>query len=688
MKSLKLNNKAYLPEEVIWGAVIFLVGVLVPLAFSFFHIDMHHDGIVFSAAYDIYNGKTPYNEAFLQYGIGTTFIHYLSLNIFGPTLFSLRIITVLMYGLISLILFLIGIRLFDSVTKSIFITLFWSSTAYYLLPYHVYFIHSWSSVYALAMVLMALLTIIYTKTNMGLKISTGVFVGFSLLIKVNYGIISIFSILLGTFMLRVYHKRIIKRGYQHNLFEFIKGLSIVIFPVLALLLYTETYDSFIAQNVIYAWNFAVDPNGNSTILDSLIKFIRSLVSSNNGHGGVTYSNILLPFSNVLGLIYYIFFYKNSKDHAGVVWLLSFSVSMWLLYYPVPAAMHMYLANPLMYFGLFFMVFNHNNSTLRLIPVFLFAYIFVDEITKRSGAFEKLHYYYHNYNNVYADDLFDNIKISDDLYDHLYQFDQDIASLVDEDKAQCYVNYTNNSIYSMVMTYRHSVMASSFPGFHWGSVNESTNNQYYYELENCISSYRAVILTNYPYIIKDYYLYRYYNTVPNQDLAEPVYMYVRANSSIESDVAVAEKYIYKYNKKNYVHGSYKDYPLSKGLVPSYRLTISPGKNILKSGKIVSAFVEMLPNNDDLKDNSMTYKFMGEPVVHGFNTLVYHQGGMLNIYKDKYIVNNHDLDVSGLSINGLDDISFSFDVSEESSQSGVLRIQYDDLSYYEFNFASNE
>ena len=124
------------------------------------------------------------------------------------------------------------------------------------------------------------------------------------------------------------------------------------------------------------------------------------------------------------------------------------------------------------------------------------------------------------------------------------------------------------------------------------------------------------------------------------------------------------------------------------MPSYRLTISPGKNILKSGKIVSAFVEMLPNNDDLKDNSMTYKFMGEPVVHGFNTLVYHQGGMLNIYKDKYIVNNHDLDVSGLSINGLDDISFSFDVSEESSQSGVLRIQYDDLSYYEFNFASNE
>jgi len=68
--------------------------------------DGYHWGFIFSNALDILDGKLPYKEIFIQYGIVSTLIHALILIIFNKNIFSLIAATCLFY---SLSIYLIGI---------------------------------------------------------------------------------------------------------------------------------------------------------------------------------------------------------------------------------------------------------------------------------------------------------------------------------------------------------------------------------------------------------------------------------------------------------------------------------------------------------------------------------------------------------------------------------------------------
>ena len=61
--------------------------------------DAYHWGFIFSNAIDIIDGKLPYKEIFIQYGILSTLIHAFILIIFDKNIFSLIAFTCLLYPL-------------------------------------------------------------------------------------------------------------------------------------------------------------------------------------------------------------------------------------------------------------------------------------------------------------------------------------------------------------------------------------------------------------------------------------------------------------------------------------------------------------------------------------------------------------------------------------------------------------
>ena len=68
--------------------------------------DGYHWGFIFSNALDLLDGKLPYKEIFIQYGLFSTLIHSLILSIFNKNIFSLIAATCVFY---SFSIYLIGI---------------------------------------------------------------------------------------------------------------------------------------------------------------------------------------------------------------------------------------------------------------------------------------------------------------------------------------------------------------------------------------------------------------------------------------------------------------------------------------------------------------------------------------------------------------------------------------------------
>ena len=62
-----------------------------------FYFDGHHIGLMYSNALDLINGKKPYQEIFIQYGILTTILHSFTLFIFESKIFSLSVLTCFFY---------------------------------------------------------------------------------------------------------------------------------------------------------------------------------------------------------------------------------------------------------------------------------------------------------------------------------------------------------------------------------------------------------------------------------------------------------------------------------------------------------------------------------------------------------------------------------------------------------------
>ena len=99
-----------------------------------YHNDPHHWGLMLSNAMDLYHGKRPYEEIFIQYVILTTAIHALAFSA-SNTLLALIAITGLAYGLGIFLVFLISKCFFKS---NYLLPILICSTIFLLHPYAIY----------------------------------------------------------------------------------------------------------------------------------------------------------------------------------------------------------------------------------------------------------------------------------------------------------------------------------------------------------------------------------------------------------------------------------------------------------------------------------------------------------------------------------------------------------------------
>ncbi len=88
--------------------LIAIISALITHYYSQFHYDGHHYSLVFDNSLDFINGKKPFKEIFLLYGIGTVLFHSLAIIIFGEYLQSLMLFTSIIYSLSLIFIFFLS----------------------------------------------------------------------------------------------------------------------------------------------------------------------------------------------------------------------------------------------------------------------------------------------------------------------------------------------------------------------------------------------------------------------------------------------------------------------------------------------------------------------------------------------------------------------------------------------------
>lgn len=115
-------------------------------------VDAHHWGLMLSNAIELSDGKIPFTEIFIQYGILTTFIHSIGISLFGRTLIGIGLTTALFY----LCSFFLSYILWSKIlTKS-----FAVAACLILFLLHPSIIYPWSNYIAYTFILVGVLMLI------------------------------------------------------------------------------------------------------------------------------------------------------------------------------------------------------------------------------------------------------------------------------------------------------------------------------------------------------------------------------------------------------------------------------------------------------------------------------------------------------------------------------------------------
>ncbi len=117
---LQLRIDKFLPTSLrsvasVATAVIVLIATIFVIAFSLWQnqytVDPHHAGLMLSNAKDLAEGKVPYQEIFIQYGMLTTVIQALAFMMLGQNLLAIIFITALAYALGLIGVFFVGLEI-------------------------------------------------------------------------------------------------------------------------------------------------------------------------------------------------------------------------------------------------------------------------------------------------------------------------------------------------------------------------------------------------------------------------------------------------------------------------------------------------------------------------------------------------------------------------------------------------
>ena len=167
-------------NEILLRNLILLSFTLFVISFSVwqgaYNSDAHHWGLMLSNAKDFIEGRAPYKEIFIQYGILTTLIHAGAASIFGENLRSLIIVTAVAYSAGLLLLYFLSLKL--SGNRRLAIYAFISATLLHPLA-----IYPWSNYIAFPFLIGGTLTALSMEDNRAKALAAGLLLGLSILCR-------------------------------------------------------------------------------------------------------------------------------------------------------------------------------------------------------------------------------------------------------------------------------------------------------------------------------------------------------------------------------------------------------------------------------------------------------------------------------------------------------------------------
>ena len=175
--------------------------------------DGYHWGFIFSNAIDIIDGKLPYKEIFIQYGVLSTLIHAFILIIFDKNIFSLIAFTCLLY---SLSIYIIGVLTYRF-TLNKYYSLFSTFVIFAIYPWPT---SPWPNF--ISFFFIVLFCLFYSCNKKIYYILSGISLAFaylSLTLTYNYIVVSFLLILL--FFIFLLRKRLDYIFIQKNIYFFI-----------------------------------------------------------------------------------------------------------------------------------------------------------------------------------------------------------------------------------------------------------------------------------------------------------------------------------------------------------------------------------------------------------------------------------------------------------------------------------
>lgn len=162
-------------SRVYWLMAIWLLVVLFSVAQGAFNIDPHHWGLMLSNAKDLHDGKLPYKEIFIQYGILTTILQALAFGV-GKNLLSIIAITSICYAVGILIVYTVALNILRN-----------GRIAFYVLIltflFHPLSIYPWSNYIAFPFLMYGIFVLTQDNSKQFQYVLAGISLGLSILAR-------------------------------------------------------------------------------------------------------------------------------------------------------------------------------------------------------------------------------------------------------------------------------------------------------------------------------------------------------------------------------------------------------------------------------------------------------------------------------------------------------------------------
>lgn len=203
------------------------------------NLDPHHWGLMYANAADLLNGRIPYREIFIQYGLLTTWIHAFSLQLFGNTVVSIGIITGLFYSLSIYLCY----RTWQKILPK------WHSCLATLLMFlvHPYIVYPWANYISYTFLLAAFLLLVASPAKSFFYLLSGVFLGLSVMARHTAILSTLTPVYLFFFV--TYSRMRQFRTHMKNILLFHAGMIGVLGAYAVYILNGHMLDDWILQNI-------------------------------------------------------------------------------------------------------------------------------------------------------------------------------------------------------------------------------------------------------------------------------------------------------------------------------------------------------------------------------------------------------------------------------------------------------